>query len=288
MYQSAGGAHWSLNVLWEIRETCHKIRKNNIDAREALGSLYEAWAPDKVASLEKIFVDLDDPSTGQIQMKAALADRDDRDVMESARQNSNGPFKDDADRVNTLKLAAAGPAMSHAVQENPRLAAQLLQLREKLREIVHGKAVLIGWAATSQVADTVPTPLHSKCPGVVIHGTIFNAIMTGRFLTRTPVWMDLLITTLFGVLTTVLASRLPPTRAFLCALTVALLYAGGKWHFPVRPLGTYRDARGPARGDRRCLGGMHARSPAGGERGACPDHPAIPQLRRSNPGRLRR
>ena len=71
----------------------------------------------------------------------------------------------------------------------------------------------------------VPTPLHAKCPGVVIHGTIFNAIMTGRFLTRVPPWGNLAITALCGLVTTVLASRLSPTRAFIYALMIAAFYA---------------------------------------------------------------
>jgi class 3 adenylate cyclase/CHASE2 domain-containing sensor protein len=224
MYQSVGGAHLSLNVVWEIRQTSQKIRKNNVEARDALNSVYEAADPDKLGTVAKLFANLDDPQAGQTQIRAALAD--DGSFIEAARQTDpKGHFDSEADRDNTLKLAAAGPALSHTLAENPRLAQQLLDLRSKLRELVHGKAVLIGWAATSQVADTVPTPLHAKCPGVVIHGTIFNAIMTGRFLTRLPPWGNLAITALCGLVTTVLASRLSPTRAFGYALLIAAFYA---------------------------------------------------------------
>jgi class 3 adenylate cyclase/CHASE2 domain-containing sensor protein len=224
MYQSVGGSHLSLNVLWEICQTRQKIRKNNAEAKDALGSVYELYPPDKPVSVEKIFADLDDAGSGTKEMKTALAD--DGIFIQGAQQTDpNGHFDSKADRDNTLKLAAAGPALQHTLDENPRLARQLLQLRAKLRELIHDKAVLIGWAATSQVADMVPTPLHAKCPGVVIHGTIFNAIMTGRFLVRAPRWGDLAIIAFFGVLTTFLASRLSPTRAFIYACIIALFYA---------------------------------------------------------------
>ena len=50
----------------------------------------------------------------------------------------------------------------------------------ELRSELNGKAVIIGGTATS-FSDSRPTPLHIDCPGVVIHGVIFNSIMTGYF-----------------------------------------------------------------------------------------------------------
>jgi class 3 adenylate cyclase/CHASE2 domain-containing sensor protein len=224
MYQSVGGSHLSLNMLWEICQTRQKIRKNNVGACAAMKTLDAALDPDKIAGLDRIFADPDDPDAGRPQMKAALVDG--HDSIEAAEHpDPAAPFKDEKDRQDTEDFALAATAVAHTLDENPRLAQQLVQLRAKLRELIHDKAVLIGWAATSQVADMVPTPLHAKCPGVVIHGTIFNAIMTGRFLVRSPPWANLAITALFGVLTTFLASRLSPTRAFTYALIIAMFYA---------------------------------------------------------------
>ena len=244
MYKSIGGSHLSLNVLWEIRQTAHRIRKNNEEARDALGSVYETYEKEKLGLVPKIFADLDNPQTAQAEMKAALAD--DGAFLEEARKTDpKGPFKDDAERIQTLKLAVAGAAMTHVLDENPRLGQQLIQLRAKLRELAHAKAILIGWAATSQVADLVPTSLHARCPGVVIHGVIFNAIITHRFLTRIPPWGDVAITALCGLVTTVLASRLSPTSAFIYAFIMAAFYAALNGIFLYDHLGYIATLGGP-------------------------------------------
>jgi class 3 adenylate cyclase len=244
MYERVGAPHRSLNVLWDIRQTREKIIKNNRQALDALGYIYRKYPPDKPKSVETIFANLEDPQAGQTEMRAALAD-DGPFIEDAQKTDPKGPFASEEERQSTLTLAATGLALSHTLSENPLLGRQLIVQRAFLRQLVHDKAVLIGWAATSQVADMVPTSLHAKCPGVVIHGTIFNAIMTGRFLTRIPEWGNISITAIFGLLTTVLASRLSPTRACLYALGIAAFYTAFNGIFLFDYLHRIVDLAGP-------------------------------------------
>ena len=53
-------------------------------------------------------------------------------------------------------------------KESPRLETQLRSQRAAVQKHLNGRAVLIGWTATSEVADQVGTPLHAACPGIPV------------------------------------------------------------------------------------------------------------------------
>ncbi len=89
------------------------------------------------------------------------------------------------------------------------------QFRDMLGRKVNGRICLIGWTATGALADFLPTALHGKCPGVVIHGAVVNAILTRHFVNRLPLWIDLLVVGLAGLAATWITSRLAPIRALL-------------------------------------------------------------------------
>jgi class 3 adenylate cyclase len=223
MYDKVGGGHLSLNVLWDIRQTREKIRIDNEQAIGALKTHYAAYDKPQIDRLENEAKDYYNPYWHIKEIQSVLKEY--ADYFQAAQHpDPTIPFKSVQDKLDNDEYASAGLALSHAVLELPRLAQQLAAQRAFLRQKVHDKAVLIGWVATASVADLVPTSLHAKCPGVVIHGTIFNAIMTGRFLTRIPEWQNLLITAIFGLATAVIASRFSPTRACIYALGIAALY----------------------------------------------------------------
>jgi adenylate cyclase len=82
----------------------------------------------------------------------------------------------------------------------------------------------MGWTAVGSIADTIPTSLHSQCPGVVAQGVIFNAIMTRDFWRRPPGWVNPLITALMGLLVSGIVALLPPWRALTATLAAASGY----------------------------------------------------------------
>jgi adenylate cyclase len=80
------------------------------------------------------------------------------------------------------------------------------------------KIVLIGAAATG-TDDLRTTPLSTVYPGVGIHATVTDNILTQNFLTK-PLWSklyDLLAIILLGVLTGIALPHMGALKGFLCA-----------------------------------------------------------------------
>ena len=106
----------------------------------------------------------------------------------------------------------------------PKLAAELAARREELRAVFRDKAALVGWTATGVIADFLPTSLHPRCPGVVLHGVVFNQVMTGEVWRTLPQWVTLIITVAVGLLATLAVSFLTPSRAVAAALLLLAAY----------------------------------------------------------------
>jgi adenylate cyclase len=110
-------------------------------------------------------------------------------------------------------------------QRNAELARTLPRKTDELRDALHGKAVLIGWTATGRT-DMYPTPLQIQCPGVVVHGAIFNGLMTGDFLRKSPFWVNALITLGVGLLTTMIVGWMDPWKALSLSVLLVFGYLG--------------------------------------------------------------
>jgi class 3 adenylate cyclase len=107
---------------------------------------------------------------------------------------------------------------------NRRLAADLGAQRRYLRRSFAGKTVLIGWAGTG-MTDSRPSSLHAECPGVVMHGAIVSAILTGELWRHAPRWLTALVTAGIGLLATAAVALLSPWRATLAAAGLVVAYA---------------------------------------------------------------
>lgn len=93
-----------------------------------------------------------------------------------------------------------------------------------LRQKVNGKAALVGFVATGLLDQTV-TPLHPQAPGVIVHGVVFNSILTGEFWRQTPFAYTAVITLAMGLLTSLIVSRQGPILSTLAAAGLMLGYA---------------------------------------------------------------
>lgn len=98
------------------------------------------------------------------------------------------------------------------------------QYESELRRRLEGAVCLVGWTATGSLADFVPTALNERTPGVVVHGAVLNAILTDHFLSRSPLWVDLAITLMLGLLVTFITARFTPIGAL--AMSIGLV---GGW-----------------------------------------------------------
>ena len=127
---------------------------------------------------------------------------------------------------DTQDFLDASNALTAVRQPLIDLKEQLDTGRDALRQTFEGRAVLIGSTATG-AADFKPTSLHASCPGAVIHGVLFNAIMTDHLLRRASRWNSLAIVVAMGVVATCVAAWFTPFYALL----ISALLGGAYWLF---------------------------------------------------------
>ncbi|MFZ5765823.1 MAG: CHASE2 domain-containing protein [Thermodesulfobacteriota bacterium] len=91
-------------------------------------------------------------------------------------------------------------------------------------ERIADRTVLVGTTATG-LGDMHPTPLFPLYPGVEVHATIVDNIMTGRFLSR-PLWTDgveLAAVFFFGLLSTLILVAARPLASLLLLVPGSVL-----------------------------------------------------------------
>ena len=222
--------HVTIIKLWQVGQLERKIRSNNANADMALSVLLAKDADYKLGLKEDVakeyFAHV--PSLDDSDARRALATMALKELAESGLEKTfadmakTGELKPDEKLMNDEMLGAKR-ALTLLLKESDSLARQLAGQRAELAKEFGGKAVLIGWTATGAAADFVPTPLHDKCPGVVVHGAVFNAVMTNQFWHRTPAWVVGVITVAFGMLTAMAAVGFSALRG----LVFVLLLLGG-------------------------------------------------------------
>ncbi|MHB1351514.1 MAG: CHASE2 domain-containing protein [Desulfobulbaceae bacterium] len=90
------------------------------------------------------------------------------------------------------------------------------------RSRIEGKVILVGTSATGLV-DTHSTPLHKHFPGVAVHATVIDNILSDRFLSR-PAWangVELGLVVLLGMLSTFILAEAQPFFSLL------IVFCGG-------------------------------------------------------------
>jgi class 3 adenylate cyclase/CHASE2 domain-containing sensor protein len=113
--------------------------------------------------------------------------------------------------------------LQELLKQTGALRDQLESLRSELRDDLGGRVVFLGGTATGN-GDFYPTSLHYACPGVLIHGAVFNAIMTGKMWSRSSPWVDASVTLGTGLLVMVLVTLLTPFRAFVATVLIVCGY----------------------------------------------------------------
>lgn len=206
--------HIPITLLLELADARKTITRNNAEADKAAGFFAEAGVDSAKAFLKN------PPGTDRIDARneglaKILAEAS---VLAAPVQGTAPAALSDEDKAFLNALDAVRRALSNNRADVPRFERKAAEMRAALK----GKAVLIG-ATSTAVGDQSPTPLHSNCPGVVIHGVIFNAIISGHFWRTAPAWVSWLITLAAGALTTAIVVRLAPLKA----MGLTLLLAGG-------------------------------------------------------------
>jgi class 3 adenylate cyclase len=238
--------HLSIGALWEGHLVREKIAKNNLNIDRAISTILDE---DRIGKADEPPRVAFDPEKWKAYAAALPAPSD----SSARRKFTNGIFKDLSDfgmisltgpdgkpglislldkdgkpseereRVKHEEFARALKSIEAAFNEIDRFNKQIDDHAKYLREKINGRAVMIGWSATGHT-DMVSTAIQPTCPGVVVHGLAFNAIMTGEFWRHAPKWVTALITLLIGVLVTAANGFLKPSTGLIMALLIGAAY----------------------------------------------------------------
>jgi class 3 adenylate cyclase len=204
--------HLSIAYVYDACLTRQKIVRNNRAADDAFADLMTDALYEQVTKRPLKYDDVDGFNR---RIDAVLAGAN------YAALDALPPEKRDAAR---RVMDASAKKLRDVRAENEKLRPQLEQQQARLRAELGGRAVLVGWTATASIADFLPTSLHPRCPGVVLHGVIFNQIMTGEVWRTLPQWATLLATLAAGLLATLAVSFLSPAKAAAAAILLAAGY----------------------------------------------------------------
>jgi len=217
--QKTSRQHLPMGEVWRAVVAHDKIVRNNHTIDEAACGLFAAMqdAP-RIEKYNRALPPEDDFPTRQRTIQALLQEF--------------APYVDEYAKMKPAELRAEDhaflasvKALNQVLQLTPALMTELNQSRAALAHELNGKAVIIGWSATGAIADFVPTSLHEKCPGAVVHGVVYNGIMTGELWRVAPWWAVALPTLFLGTLISFTTARFSPLRGFLIALLVAVGFA---------------------------------------------------------------
>jgi len=211
-----------IKAVWTISQLELDIQRNDETTDEALLALatpYQVESALKFLALprtDRTEVD----RAGAVAAVAAIA-IDDPAAAESLKMlaDADPASLSDDDR----KYLSAAKVLRRGSSANDALRKLIAEQRRQLRSIMAGKIVIVGWSATGKL-DFFPTSIHSACPGSVIQGAVFNAIVTGHMLRARPWWIAAMFTLAIGLLCTAAVARFSPWKAFAAAVLLALLY----------------------------------------------------------------
>ena len=230
--------HLAITKVWDACATRDAILENDRRISRAIRDIYVTFEAGRSKELAWHEAHPMDPADWQAHVeRAKQVIKEVADDMAFSRQgfDANDPETNAAiaatqptrDQISLRNLSAgikAFDTLQSFLDGAQPLAKQLDDDRAELKAQLHDKAVLVGWTASSSIADFVSTPLHARCPGPVIHGLVFNAIMTGEVWHRAPLWASLLVTLAVGLLTTIVVVPLTPPRALLASAALFASY----------------------------------------------------------------
>jgi CHASE2 domain-containing sensor protein len=227
-------AHVSITKVWDLCLIHDVIQKNSSQIDKALAVLLDDERPDEFEVKPELWKryasakpDLLDTDSRAAMVKTALKALDDLGLL---GQYDSTPDKDlsPVDRLLRDRLHDAVNALKAGVANNAQAKLLLDAQRQQLAKMLGDKAVFVGFTAAGLV-DNVTTSLHLHCPGVVAHGVMANAVLTGRWWTVAPSWLVLILTLLLGITTAASQGRLPPMKGGFFALGLALVYWIVNW-----------------------------------------------------------
>jgi class 3 adenylate cyclase/CHASE2 domain-containing sensor protein len=210
--------HLLIGDIWQLAQSRKAVVDNNAAADDAIKQLLKTLDETRLRQYASHPPPPEDVAERVKLIDSLLKELKDAGWLEAYAGKKPEDFPDEANRLTLSAIRAVEEIQRTA----PALADTIAKQEAYLRSRLAGKAALLGYVATAAASsDFVPTPLHARCPGVIIHGAIFNGIMTGELWRPIPRWVDVLITLAVGLLASWIIALLSPWKAL--AATAALL-----------------------------------------------------------------
>lgn len=209
--------HETILKAWDVTDTRRRIRENNRRADGWISAILDASDLDALKRFQASKLEPEDVAGRDRYVDVSYVQR----VLQAFEQET--PEEAQRRTPDARVLYDSCRSIREWRSQIVRLERQLKDKRADLAALVRGKAVLVGTTATAG-GDVVRTALHPTCPGVVLHGAVFNAIVTGHFKRAAPPWVDAVLVLAFGILVTWIVARLAPRPAFAATLLLAITY----------------------------------------------------------------
>jgi len=222
--------HLPMVKVWEALEFRNRIRANTAQMRKAIAIVLELTHETRINEFAAMKLDTDDLSTHIKLLDETIARRDEIDfVIEGADQLPPAQLEawlqalPDDDRENMRHFVEALHVLPRLREDSLQLAATLARVRTNLHALLNNKALIVGFTAVGRL-DVVPTSMIAQCPGPVVHGVIFNSLLTGDVWARSSPWVTRLFTLLVGLVATAAVAYFHPFNALLSSIIIALGY----------------------------------------------------------------
>lgn len=199
--------HRPILEIWGILDIRRQLRHNNEEVARALHVIYPTMGEDAGKDFFAHAPGVEDSAAWLAAAQKVLGESN---IVRSLESYDN---MSDAEKIRVdpgdRAVIVASKALKNVVAVDRRLLGELRDRRKTVHDVVKDKAVLVGSTATA-TPDFWPTSLHAQCPGVVIHGAVFNAIITGHYWRRLPDGWGVVFAVMLGLGATAASAWLPP------------------------------------------------------------------------------
>jgi CHASE2 domain-containing sensor protein len=207
--------HEPISLVWHLTLARQNLRYNNELADQCIDTIV------KHTGVSLVNADRYRRSLEEVTLRS----QDIQLMLDEARKWLSSPRQEDA----RGEVQEAHDFLKDVLPRMRDFASHEKDVHEKLS----GRVVLVGAVATG-IGDFIPTTLHPKSPGVVIHGAIYNSIVTGNMYQYAPRYLGSFLAMIGGLIATLtVAYEKTPWRAFAICVVVLTGYlaVNGLWMF---------------------------------------------------------
>ena len=217
--------HMPIVYIHDAISMRQRIRANNERLRDALIFVWSQLdaSETRARQISEAPWQPDDPDAFTKLAEQTLAKLRKDETIEYWKKMKPEDLDEELRAIREKMLTMPASIQEFVTRAGP-LKNDLQRRRDDLHKQLGGKAALIGWIAVGAIADYVPTSMHPRCPGVVVHGVIFNSIMTNNFWRRAPYWITFLLILLMGGAATAIVARLTPWQSIVTCTILGIGY----------------------------------------------------------------